>query len=142
MDRSVREGVYSTISVRAHNNEYFFSEVPLMKMLDYANQQGIPVWTELNFLEFLRAKEETTINDITWDDNQLSYTIHSALKNENGITHLIPYVFNSKKVDEVKVNGNTYPNIVQEIKGRRYALITIRPGSVYSIMIKYGRIVQ
>jgi hypothetical protein len=142
MDRSVREGVYSTISVRAHNNEYFFSEVPLMKMLDYANQQGIPVWTELNFLEFLRAKEETTINDITWDDNQLSYTIHSALKNENGITHLIPYVFNSKKVDEVKVNGNTYPYIVQEIKGRRYALITIRPGSVYSIMIKYGRIVQ
>ena len=137
MDRSVQHGVYSTISVRAHNNEYFFSKVPLMKMLDYANQQGIPVWTELKFLEFLRAKEETTISDITWVDNQLSYTIHSALKHENGITHLIPYMFNTKKIAEVTVNGNPYPYRVQEIKGRRYALITISPGSMYSFVIRY-----
>jgi large repetitive protein len=137
MDRSVQHGVYSTISVRAHNNEYFFSKVPLMKMLDYANQQGIPVWTELKFLEFLRAKEETTINDITWADNQLSYTIHSALKHENGITHLIPYMFNTKKMAEVRVNGSPYAYRVQEIKGRRYASVIISPGSMYSFVIRY-----
>ncbi len=137
MDRSMQHGVYSTISVRAHNNEYFFSKVPLMKMLDYANQQGIPVWTELKFLEFLRAKEGTTINDITWGDDQLSYIIHSSLKHENGITHLIPYVFNAKKIAEVSVNSNSYNYSVQEIKGRHYALITVRPGSVYSVMVRY-----
>jgi hypothetical protein len=137
MDRSVQQGVYSTISVRAHNNEYFFSKVPLMKMLDYANQQGIPVWTELKFLEFLRAKEEVTVKDVTWVDNQLTYTLHSTLKHENGITHLIPYVFNSKNIVEVKVNGNPYSYTVHEIKGRRYALISISPGSVYSFVIRY-----
>jgi hypothetical protein len=137
MDRSVQQGVYSTISVRAHNNEYFFSKVPLMKMLDYANQKGIPVWTELQYLEFLRAKEGTAIKDIIWGDNQLSYTIHSGLKHENGITHLIPYVFNTSTIVEVKVNGNPSPYTVHEIKGRRYALITISPGSVYSFVIRY-----
>ena len=137
MDRSVQQGVYSTISVRAHNNEYFFSKVPLMKMLDYANQQGIPVWTELKFLEFLKAKEETTIDDVTWGDSQLSYTIHSTLKHENGITHLIPYVFKAKEIAVVKMNGNPFPYTVHEIKGRRYALITIPSGSVYSFVIKY-----
>ncbi|HMG90111.1 MAG TPA: hypothetical protein VK589_08620 [Chryseolinea sp.] len=137
MDRSLQHGVYSTISVRAHNNEYFFSKVPLMKMLDYANERGVPVWTELKFLEFLRAKEETTISDITWADNQLSYILHSALPYENGITHLIPFAFNRKKIAEVSVNGNPYSYTVREIKGKDYALVTIRPGSQYSFVIRY-----
>jgi hypothetical protein len=137
IDRSVHHGVYSTISVRAHNNEYFFSKVPLMKMLDYAKQQGIPVWTELKFLEFLRAKEETTINNITWVESQLSYTIHSTVNHEYGITHLVPFVFNRKIITEVRVNGDPYSYTIHEIKGRRYALITVNPGSVYSFVIKY-----
>jgi len=137
MDRSLQHEVYSTISVRAHNNEYFFSKVPLMKMLDYANQQGVPVWTELKFLEFLRAKEETTINDITWIGNQLSYTLRSALSHENGISCLIPYMFNSKKIVDIKMNGNPCNYIIREIKGRSYALVTIKPGAVYSFVIKY-----
>jgi hypothetical protein len=138
MDRSIQHGVYSTISVRAHNNEYFFSKVPLMKMLDYANEQGIPVWTELKFLEFLRAKEHTTIDDITWDEDQLKYTLHSTLAHENGVTHLVPLVFNKKTITEVSANGSPYAYSVQEIKGRPYALITVNPGSLYSFSITYG----
>ena len=56
MDRSLDNEVYSFISVKAHNNEYYFSEKPLMKMLDYANSKGIPVWTELKLLDFLKQK--------------------------------------------------------------------------------------
>jgi len=137
MDRSLQNEVYSTISVRAHNNEYFFSKVPLMKMLDYANQQGVPVWTELKYLEFLRAKEETAINDITWRDNQLTYTLRSRLGHENGISCLIPYTFNSKKIVEVNLNGNPNNYSIREIKGRSYALVTIKPGADYSFVIKY-----
>ncbi|HEX6891292.1 MAG TPA: hypothetical protein VF141_11370, partial [Chryseolinea sp.] len=138
MDRSVQHGVYSTISVRAHNNEYFFSKVPLMKMLDYANEQRIPVWTELKFLEFLRAKEETIINDISLEDDRLKYSLRSTLAHENGITHLVPFLFNKKTISDVRANGNPYAYRVQEIKGRRYALITVNPGSVYSFEITYG----
>ncbi len=42
MDRSLNNEVYSFICVKAHNAEYFFSKIPLMKMLDYANDRGIP----------------------------------------------------------------------------------------------------
>ena len=106
-------------------------------MLDYANEQGIPVWTELKFLEFLRAKEETTINDITWNDDQLTYTLRSTLAHENRITHLVPLVFNKKTIGKVRLNGNPYAYTVQEIKGHRYALITVNPGSLYSFSITY-----
>ena len=39
MDRSLHNEVYSFISVKSHNDEYYFSKSPLMKMLAYANQQ-------------------------------------------------------------------------------------------------------
>ena len=45
MDRSLNDEVYSFISVKSHNDEYYFSKTPLMKMLAYANSNGIPVWT-------------------------------------------------------------------------------------------------
>jgi hypothetical protein len=96
------------------------------------------VWTELKFLEFLRAKEHTTIDDITWDEDQLKYTLHSTLAHENGVTHLVPLVFNKKTITEVSANGSPYAYSVQEIKGRRYALITVNPGSLYSFSITYG----
>ena len=47
MDRSLHKEVYSFISVKSHNDEYYFSKSPLMKMLAYANHHNIPVWTEL-----------------------------------------------------------------------------------------------
>ena len=71
MDRSLDSGVYSYISVKAHTAEYFFSEIPLMKMLDYANSKGIPVWTQLKLLGFLQAKDEATFSNIKWEKKEI-----------------------------------------------------------------------
>ena len=91
MDRSLDNEVYSYISVRAHNNEYYFSKTPLMKALDYANSKGIPVWTELNLLDFLKAKDEATFTDINWSNSRLSFKIKSSLTHSNGLSYMIPY---------------------------------------------------
>ena len=40
VDRSLDHEIYSFVSIKSHNDEYFFSKEPLMKMLAYANQQG------------------------------------------------------------------------------------------------------
>src|SRR6476620_1532405 len=78
IDRSVENGTYSFISVRAHNNEYFFSKIPLMKMLDYANIKHVPVWTELQLLNFLKSRDEAEFTNIQFQNQQLTFTLHST----------------------------------------------------------------
>ena len=61
MDRSLNNEVYSFISVKSHNDEYYFSKIPLMKMLAYANSNGVPVWTSLKLLDFIKMRDEASI---------------------------------------------------------------------------------
>ena len=137
MDRSLENEVYSYISIKAHNNEYYFSKMPLMKILDYANSKGIPVWTELKLLDFLKAKDEATFTDINWTNNQLSFKIKSSLTHSNGLCCMIPFVHNGKKISKITANGVIQSYSVKMIKGVEYALLTIRPGYDYNIVINF-----
>ena len=137
VDRSLDDEVYSFVSVKAHNAEYFFSEIPLMKMLDYANSKGIPVWTEGKLLDFLRAKDEAAFSDITWTNNRLSFKIKSSLTHTNGITYMLPLIYNGKKISSIKSNGVTQTLSQVSIKGTTYAWVTIIPGSDYDIVVNY-----
>jgi hypothetical protein len=137
MDRSLKEEVYSTISVRAHNNEYFFSEIPLMKMLDYANSNNVPVWTELQFLQFLRVKEEASIDDITWSNDRLFFQINSSMKFDRGITCLIPFNFDGNKVSNITVNGEEQTYSIKSMKGYEYVWLTVEPGRNYQVEVEY-----
>lgn len=137
VDRSLDGGVYSFVSVKAHNAEYFFSEKPLMKMLDYANSKHIPVWTEIKLLDFLRAKDEASFNNIAWKNNTLSFTIQSSLKHTNDIAYLVPFNYGGKKINTITSNGVKQTYTVRSIKGHEYALVTIKPGAGYSVAVNY-----
>ncbi len=43
MDRSITHGVYSWIHLKSHRLEWDFSRIPVLRMLDYANANSIPV---------------------------------------------------------------------------------------------------
>jgi hypothetical protein len=137
MDRSLDNDVYSYISVRAHNNEYYFSKTPLMKALDYANSKGIPVWTELNLLGFLKAKDEATFTAIKWSNSRLSFKIKSSLTHRSRLTYMIPYRYQGKKINKITSNGETQLYSVKLIKGVDYAWLTTSPGSDYNIVVNY-----
>jgi hypothetical protein len=137
MDRSLDDEVYSYISAKAHNNEYYFSKIPLMKSLDYANSRGIPVWTELKLLSFLKAKDEAAFTNINWANNRLSFKIKSSLTNINRLTCMVPYVHDRKKINKITINGVTIPYSVKLIKGFDYAMFTIKPGASYDLVITY-----
>lgn len=138
MDRSLHNEVYSFISIKSHNDEYNFSKIPLMKMLAYANSNGIPVWTAVKLLEFLKMKEEASFNDIRWSNNQLSFNIKSSLKNGNGLTFMLPGDYRDMKIKEITKNGKCSPFIIRPVKGSDYAFITIDPGKNYSILADYS----
>jgi hypothetical protein len=137
MDRSLNNEVYSFISVKSHNDEYYFSKSPLMKMLTYARQNKIPVWTELKLLDFLKMKDEATFSGFDWSDNQLTFKLSSSLKNSNGLTFLLPLTYNNKKIILIAVNGEEGKFEQKKIKGFDYAQVTVVPGNNYNISVKY-----
>ncbi|MEP7257771.1 MAG: hypothetical protein ABI687_05275 [Flavitalea sp.] len=138
MDRSLNGSAYSYITLKCHNNEYFFSKVPLSRMLDYANEKGIPVWTCAKILDFLKAKDEASFKNISWSADKLSFNIHSSLTHSNGITCMIPYRFNGKEIREIAVGGLKSAYSIKNIKGSDYAFLTIKPGYDYQMTVKYA----
>ena len=138
MDRSLNNEVYSFISVKSHNDEYYFSKTPLMKMLAYANSNGIPVWTALMLLDFIKMREEATFTNTTWSNNKLSFNVNSSLKHNNGLTIMVPNSFGNRKIKGITKNGNDASFIVREMKGSAYAMLTVIPGSNYSMAVRYG----
>ena len=137
VDRSLYDNVFSFVSVKAHNAEYFFSEKPLMKMLDYAANKGIPVWTEEKLLDFLLAKDGAQFSDIKWSNNLLSFTIHSTMPHPNHLTYLLPLNFNGKKITQIKCNNELQTFASVTMKGSTYAWLSIKPGSNYQIVVTY-----
>ena len=109
-----------------------------MNMLDYAKDNGIPVWNPVKLLGFLRAKDEAAFTKIKWKGkNKLSFKIKSALNNGNKLSCIIPYSFDAKKINEITINGIKQAYLVKHVKGFDYAFITIKPGSVYRVVVTY-----
>ena len=61
-------------------------------------QNKIPVWTELNLLDFLKMKDEAKFSGLDWSGNQLKFKLSSNLKNSNGLTFLLPVNHGDKKI--------------------------------------------
>jgi hypothetical protein len=137
MDRSLHNEVYSFISVKSHNDEYYFSKNPLMKMLTYANNNGVPVWTALKLLDFIKMRDNASFTDINWSDNKLSFNLNSSLKHSNGLTFMVPTIYRDKKIKGITVNGKDIRFISRSVKGSEYALVTVNTGVNYSIQINY-----
>jgi hypothetical protein len=138
MDRSLNKEIYSYITVKTHTNEYFFSKKPLSEMLDYAKQNGIPVWTAIELLDFLKTKDEAEFTNIHFSNNRLSFDIHSTLKHRSGLTCMIPYAKNEKKINRITINGKIESYNIKSAKGYRYAFVTISPGANYTLVADYN----
>lgn len=137
VDRSLYDDIYSVVSIKSHNNEYYFSKEPLMKMLDYANTKDVPVWTALNLLNFLKLKDEASFSDISWKGNKLSFTLNSSLKHSNGLTFMVPDMYDGKKVESVTKDKQNTTFSIRKVKGLEYAFVTVQGGSNYQIGVNY-----
>lgn len=139
VDRSLNDEIYSIISIKSHNDEYYFSKKPLMKMLAYANEKGIPVWTALNLLNFLKMKDEASFTNFSWLNNRLSFSLNSSLKHSHGLTFMFPASYLGMKIKGVAIDGQENPVSVRSVKGSEYAFATVKPGANYAIQVVYGK---
>jgi hypothetical protein len=137
VDRSLDDGIYSFVSIKSHNDEYYFSKEPLMKMLDYANSKGIPVWTAARLLDFLKMKDEATFRNLNWSDRQLSFTVHSSLGHGSGLTVMVPAGYGGKAIRRITLNGEDLPARIKQVKGSAYAFVTVEPGRNHEVTVEY-----
>jgi hypothetical protein len=137
MDRSLQNDVYSFISVKSHNDEYYFSKLPLMKMLAYAKLHSIPVWTEIKLLDFTKMKDEASFSHIKWVNNTLIFNVNSTLKNSSGLTFMVPAKYKGLKVKRIDLDGNDAGFITRFVKGSEYAFVTLESGINHSIIVNY-----
>jgi len=137
IDRSLHSEVYSFISVKSHNDEYYFSKSPLLKMLAYANLNKIPVWTELKLLDFLKMKDEATFSHINLANDKLVFDINSSLKNKDGLTFMVPAEYKGLRVKKIRLDRIDASFITRSVKGSDYALVTVEPGRNHSIVVNY-----
>jgi hypothetical protein len=137
VDRSLSDEIYSFVSIKSHNDEYYFSKEPLLKMLEYANSKNVPVWTAAKLLDFIKMKDEASFSDKNWPNNKLSFTLNSKLKHSNGLTFMLPASYTGNKLKEVVKNGSTTPFTIKKVKGSDYAFITVQGGENYSVVASY-----
>lgn len=137
LDRSLNDEVYSYISIKSHNWAYYYTKAPLMKMLDRANQNSIPVWTAQKLLEFIKMKDEAAFNNITWSDSNLSFELSSNLKHTNKLTFMVPAAYRTKKIKGITTNGKVQSFTQRVVKGHNYAFVSVEPGNNYNIVVNY-----
>ena len=137
MDRSLNNEVYSYISIKSHNWAYYYTKAPLMKMLDHANQNGIPVWTAQKLLDFIKMKDEAKFENISWSGNKLSFKLTSSLKHTNKLTFMVPETYGSKKIKGITSNGKVQSFMQRTVKGHNYAFVSVEPGKNYNIVVNY-----
>ncbi len=137
VDRSLFNEVYSFISIKSHNDEYYFSKTPLLKMLIYARSMDVPVWTEKNLLDFLKMKDQASMSGMSWKRNTLTFTILSPVSHPAGLTCMVPLTEGAMEIGNITIGGKDHRIVRRKIKGRDYALITVAPGSNYEVSAYY-----
>jgi len=137
MDRSLNDEVYSCICIKAHTDEYRFSKKPLMKMLDYSNDNKIPVWTAGQLLDFLKVKDQATFSSIRWSNHRLSFQINSSLNHGSGLTFMVPAICGGRKIKSINTDNSDLIYKIQSIKGHEYAMATVKSGLTSQLVVTF-----
>lgn len=135
-DRSLIQEVYSVIAIKSHNDEWHFSKESVMKMLEYAQKKGIPVWTAKRLLEFIQVKDIARFEEIEWTGECLSFKLVCPLGSES-LTIMIPYEQDGKFVIRMTSDNEEMLFKIFTVKGMKYAFAILDKLKVCNIKVIY-----
>lgn len=139
MDRSINDEIYSFISIKSHNDEYYFARDPLLKMLKYANDRNIPVWTASHLLDFIKARDNARFTGIKWKPGKLSFTLENRNSCKDELSVIIPFRHSGREISKITADGKIIPYFIREIRGSEYAFILPGPGINVNITVTYSK---
>jgi len=135
--RSLDEENYAYINANYHTWYWGECREPGLRVLDYCNQRGVPVWPAEKVYEFLKVKDGATFTEINWSHNLLTFKIQSRIENPDGLTFLLPADYNGLKIGQIDVNGHPVEYKARMFKGYEYALATVTPGKMHEVSVSY-----
>ena len=137
LDRSLDLETYTFVNVNFHTDRWqVWSKKPGLDMLDYANRRGVPLWTAEHTLNFLKARDSASFQNIHWSDNKLSFTFDVPL-GEQGLTIMLPQNLNVLTISRVEIDGTRQTFRRMTIKGHNYALVDTGLGGSFHIIAYY-----
>lgn len=137
MDRSIDGDIYSFISVKSHNDEYYFARDPLLKMLKYAHDRNIPVWTASHLLDFIRFRDNARLRKIRWKDDRLSFNLENNPESRDKLSIIVPAIFNEKEIVEITADSKPALWFTRIVRNTKHAFISNEPGKNVNITIIY-----
>ena len=137
IDRSLDEENYAYINANYHTWYWGECRQPGLRVLDYCNRRGVPIWTAEKVYEFMKMKDEAFFSDLRWSHNQLTFMLSSAFNNSEGLTFLIPANHGDLKISSITINNHSSKFEQRIIKGHEYAFVTVTPGRAYEISADY-----
>jgi len=143
LDRSLDQEGYAFINLNCHTDRWqIWSREPMMGMLAYAKERGVPVWTAEQVYHFLAARDAAGFHDIQWSGCELTFTL-VAPDLEHDLTILLPRQVNGLAVSSFEREGNPQPYITRTVKGRDYFLAAVghdtagEPGGAIHFCARY-----
>jgi hypothetical protein len=82
-------------------------------------------------------KDEADFDNITFEENELSFNITSSLTHSTGLTFMLPAIYDNKNIASITVNGNIKHFTVKLVKNSQYAFVTVKGGMNYNIRAAY-----
>ncbi|MBL7740015.1 MAG: Ig-like domain-containing protein, partial [Chitinophagaceae bacterium] len=96
-------------------------------MIASAKARNVPVITARQALTWLDSRSQSYFSNITWSNNQLSFTI-VARNNAYNLTTMLPYNSDGGQLQSVTRNGSAVTFTTQTIKGIQYAFFNAAAG--------------
>jgi hypothetical protein len=137
IDRSLDEENFTYINANFHTWYWGECREPGLRVLDYCNSRGVPVWTAERVYEFLKMKDEASFSDIKWSHNELTFKLSSAINSSEGLTFLLPAFYCSSKIKSITLNDKSSKFELKTMKGYEYAFVTVTPGKIYEVSAGY-----
>jgi len=91
----------------------------------------------LQLLNFLKSRDEAEFTNIQFQNQQLTFTLHSTYVTDAKITAMIPYSFNGNKIKNISLDGSNRKFSLHNIKGVNYVLLPVSPGVSHQITVTY-----
>ena len=141
VDQALHDGKYAWLVTNLHPNVWQKFKPQALQMFQYANTNNIPIWCGLDQYDFTSMRDRAGFSNVSWKDNTLSFSLDARMHNYNdnaqGLTVMIPLMYDGPELHELKKNGTDIPYTVKSVKSKSYAFVVIDPG-LYTFNAKYS----
>lgn len=128
--RNIRELVDAALDERQYfailGTHYDYTDELADLLLETALDRKIALVSSAQVLNWLDARERSSLDRLTWDGKILAFEANIA--NRDDIYVDIPAHWHDRRVTEVACEGKTLPHSLEQVKGITYASFAIRSG--------------